>query len=182
VNTLIAAAEKLEASLAGYARATHDLLKVTLDSKKNVERAADALARVAALDEELASSVSGLVGIISAMRDRQQAEAESVQQKAVEIVQRKQVLDGLLEQLRGLAGEVRQVGEMLDAVRKKDEGATLGQVLDRISQLIDQAHGFANEAQAKDFADLSADGHALRQQLLSVKNKAGLLKGKMPEA
>jgi hypothetical protein len=180
MGSLVDAATKLEASLLAYERASHDLLKLALDSRKSVERAADALARIAQLDGELAAAVSGLVGTITGVRDRQQAEAESVQQRAAEVVARKLVLDALLERLRGLAGNVRSVGEMLDRVRT--QGTALAPVLDEITGLIDQAHGFANEAQAQSFADLAADGHALRQQLLAVKNKAGLLKSKLPEA
>ncbi len=172
---LVEAAERLDTSLLTYQRTVHELLKFDLDSRRGVERAADALGKIAALDQELAGQVTALVGIIATLRDRQQGDAEAVEKRAVEIAARKQVLDGLLQRLSLLADGVKQVASLFEAVRAQGGGQGLGEAIDSIDTLADASQAFATDGQTAGFTDLAAEGQALRQQLLYVKNKVKLL-------
>jgi hypothetical protein len=177
---LVEAARRLEAALLEYQEAARHLVAHPLASRREVERAVGALTRIADLDQALAGHVSGLVGTITELRDRQQAQAEAVLARAGEIAARKQELDALTGRLARLGGEVGQVAELLEAVRQRQ--SAVGELVDRIEGLIDAAAAFSADASGHGFADLAADGSGLRQQLLAVKNKAGLLRGKLPEA
>lgn len=172
---LVEAAERLEGSLAGYQRTVHELLRLSLDSRRGVERAADVLAQIAQLDQELAGQVTGLVGIIGTLRDRQQADADAVEKRAVEIAGRKALLDALLQRLVVLADGVKQVAALFETVRQAGGGEGLGDAIESIDTLAGASQSFATDAQASGFPDLAAEGQALRQQLLYVKNKVRLL-------
>ena len=71
-RSLVDAAEKLDAALAAYQRAAHGFLKLKLDSRKNVARAAEGLAQIAQIDGELSAEVGRLVAAIAQLRDGQQ--------------------------------------------------------------------------------------------------------------
>lgn len=169
-RSLLEAAEKLDAVLSAYQRAAHGFLKLKLDSRKSVAKAAEGLAQIARIDEELSAEVGRLVGAIAQLRDGQQATAEAVQRRALEVLERKSALDGLLTRLEGLAADVRALGGSVpdDGHLTTDD---LGRVIERIGALSDSALAFATEAQATGFADLAAEGQSLRQQLLSVQRR-----------
>jgi hypothetical protein len=169
-RSLLEAAEKLDQVLSAYQRAAHGFLKLKLDSRKNVARAAEGLAEIARIDEELSTEVGRLVTAIAQMRDGQQATAEAVQRRALEVLERKGALEGLLVRLEGLAADVRALGGSVpdDGQLSSDD---LGRVVEQIGALSDSALAFATEAQASGFTDLAAEGQVLRQQLLSVKNR-----------
>ncbi|HWM87531.1 MAG TPA: hypothetical protein VNO33_16875 [Kofleriaceae bacterium] len=170
-RALLDAAEKLDAALSAYQRAAHGFLKLRLDSRKNVAKAAEGLAQIARIDEELSTEVGRLVAAIAQMRDVQQSTAEAVQQRAIEMLERKTALESLLARLEQLGSEVREVGGAMPSDRDLTL-EELGAMGHRIGELSESALAFATEAQAVGFDDLAAEGQVLRQQLLSVKNRA----------
>jgi methyl-accepting chemotaxis protein len=180
-RALLDAAEKLDAALAAYQRAAHGFLKLKLDSRKNVARAAEGLAEISRIDQELSAEVGRLVAAIAQVRDGQQATAEAVQQRALEVLERQGAIEELLARLEGLAAEVREFGGSVpdDRPLTTDE---LDTFLQRIGDLSDGAHAFATEAQALGFDDLAAEGQLLRQQLLSVKNRTARMERRTPHA
>ncbi len=180
-RALLDAAEKLDAVLTAYQRAAHGFLKLTLDSRKNVVRAAESLSEIARIDNELSAEVGRLVAAIAQVRDSQQTTAEAVQRRALEMLERKDALEGLLARLEGLAGEVRDVGASFPDDRELT-GEELGRMGARIGELSESALAFATEAQAVGFDDLAAEGQALRQQLLSVKNRTVRIEQRTPRA
>ncbi len=178
---LVDAAEKLDAALAAYQRAAHGFLKLKLDSRKNVARAAEGLAQIARADGELSAEVGRLVAAIAQLRDGQQSIAEAVQRRALEVLERKEALEGLLGRLEGLAAEVRELGGSVPDDREptSEELARVGR---RIGELSDSALAFATEAQTRGFDDLAAEGQGLRQQLLGVKNRTARIERRTPRA
>jgi hypothetical protein len=181
-SLLLDAAAKLDAALAAYQRAAHAFLKLKLDSRKNVGRAAESLAQIAHIDEELSAEVGRLVAAIAQVRDGQQQTAEAVQRRALEVLERRNALETLLARLEGLAGEVREMGGAMPDDDRSLTGAELARMGERIGELSESALAFATEAQALGFDDLAADGQALRQQLLAVKNRAARMERRMPRA
>ena len=178
---LIDAAEALEAALEAYQRAAHGFLKLRLDSRKSVAKAAEGLAQIARIDDELSARVGQLVAAVATLRDAQQTTAEKIQQHAQEVLARKQALEELLARLEALAGEVRDLGGSMP-----DDGALtsddLDGVIQRVGQVSDSALAFATDAQARGFDDLAAEGQALRQQLLSVKNRTARMERRTPRS
>jgi Na+/phosphate symporter len=179
---LVAAAEKLAGTLASYERACRTLLRTPLDSKKGVETAAQSLAEVAGVEGELVEAVNELLGAIGQMRDRQQADAGTLEQRAREVLRRKQALDALLERQAALALEVRASAKHLEAARAAPSLETVGGVLRAIDALIEQTLGFTSEAQREGFTDLAAEGQTLRQQLSQVRAKAELMRDRLARA
>lgn len=179
---LLDAAAKLDAALNAYQRAAHGFLKLKLDSRKNVGRAAESLAQIARIDEELSAEVGRLVAAIAQARDGQQSTAEAVQQRALEVLERRNALEALLGRLETLAGEVRDMGSAMPDDDRDLTGAELDRMGQRIGELSESALAFATEAQALGFDDLAAEGQALRQQLLAVKNRATRMQRGMPRA
>ena len=178
-RSLLDAAEKLDAALSAYQRAAHGFLKLKLDSRKNVAKAAEGLAQIARIDDELSAEVGRLIGAIAQLRDGQQSTAEAVQRRALEVLERKSALEALLGRLEQLAAEVRALGGLVPEDRHltTDE---LGQVGQRIGELSDGALAFATEAQTSGFDDLAAEGQVLRQQLLAVKNRTARMERRTP--
>ncbi|HTE52505.1 MAG TPA: hypothetical protein VK698_16750 [Kofleriaceae bacterium] len=178
---LLDAAEALAEALDAYQRAAHGFLKLKLDSRKNVAKAAEGLASIARIDEELSTGVGRLVAAVSELRDGQQSTAEAVQRRAHEVLERKEALEALLARLEQLAGEVRDLGGLVP----DDRGLTvdeLGLVGRQIGQLSDSALAFATDAQARGFDDLAAEGQALRQQLISVQNRTARMERHTPRS
>lgn len=178
---LIEAAEALEAALEAYQRAAHGFLKLRLDSRKSVAKAGEGLATIARIDDDLSGRVGQLVAAVATLRDAQQTTAEKIQQHAQEVLVRKQALEELLGRLESLADEVRDLGGSMP-----DDGALttdgLGGVIERVGQVSDSALAFATDAQARGFDDLAAEGQALRQQLLAVKNRTARMERRTPRS
>jgi hypothetical protein len=178
---LLEAAAKLDAALDAYQRAAHGFLKLKLDSRRNVGKAAELLGQIAGIDDELSAEVGRLVAAIAQARDAQQTTAEAVQQRALEVLERRNALEGLLARLELLAGQVRELGVAMPDGRDPTV-AELGQMGERIGQLSESALAFATEAQTVGFDDLAAEGQGLRQQLLAVKNRAERMERRTPRA
>jgi hypothetical protein len=178
---LLEAAAKLDAALDAYQRAAHGFLKLKLDSRRNVGKAAELLGQIASIDDELSAEVGRLVSAIAQARDAQQTTAEAVQQRALEVLERRNALEGLLARLELLAGQVRELGVAMPDGRDPTV-AELGQMGERIGELSESALAFATEAQTVGFDDLAAEGQGLRQQLLAVKNRAERMERRTPRA
>jgi hypothetical protein len=179
--TLLEVAEKLDEVLLSYQRAAHGFLKLRLDSRKSVAKAAEGLAQIQRIDEELSGHVGQLVAAIARLRQGQEKTAEAVHRRALEVLERKSALESLLSRLEALAADVRSLGNLMpgDGRVAPDE---LGRIAQRVGELSDGALAFATEAQAVGFADLAAEGQALRQQLLAVKSRAARMERRTPPA
>ena len=94
------------------------------------------------------------MGAITALRDRQQSDAEEVRRRAVEVVERKKVLDELLVRLRGVAEAVKEVAGLLEAAKEGER--PVDDALARIGALVDEAQSFAADAKASDFHGITA--------------------------
>ena len=87
------------------------------------------------------------------------------------------------------AGLGRVAGELNDALQTSlqsaggqpvpEMAATLNQVGERLGQAADQAQALAQEAEQKEFSDMVRHADALRQQVLSTKNRLQLLADKL---
>lgn len=179
--SLLEVAERLDAVLQSYQRAAHGFLKLKLDSRRSVAKAADGLAQIQRIDEELSGQVGQLVAAIVRLREGQESTAEAVQRRALEVLERKGALEALLSRLELLAADVRALGGLMPSEGQPGPDE-LARVAQRVGELSDSALAFATEAQAVGFADLAAEGQALRQQLLAVKNRAARMERRPPPA
>lgn len=185
-SELVVAARALDAELARFESQAEQLEKAPLQSEKHLERASAMLQGLADLDEQLRGRVTALVGAISKVRDRQQAQAEAIHLRAQELQRRTEVFKDLLVRYGALgqnAGELnvqmQQFAQQRQAAKTPEENAALAgtfQALqERMSLVADEAHSLAQAAEEQAFLDVARQADSLRQQLLSARNKMSLL-------
>jgi hypothetical protein len=180
---LVAAATKLDASLAAHGRAARELLKLELDSRRNVAKAGESLSRIAALEQELSDDMHGFVAALAAARDGQQADAEKVQARALELVGRRTQVEAFDGRLSLLAEAVRAVGALLESIKASGAGgAGVPEAMEKLGELSALARGVSEDARTAGLADVADEGHTLRQQLDAVVRRAEALSQRVPRA
>jgi hypothetical protein len=185
---LAVAAEALEAGLRRYEDLAEALGRERLDSEKNLRRAAQALLALHDADARLAEQLAALVAAIGAARERQQASAVAVQERAELIRVRSEALRGLMAQWEALGRDANELTQLAQeaAVSREANGAdgvgsraaAFGQVDQRLTGLAERAQGLIDAAQAVDFGDLARLAEGLRAQVLAARNKLRLARGR----
>ena len=186
------AAEGVEEELRRFEALADTVLRTPLDSEKNLERASKALREVAESDERLVAQLQKLVAAVGGIRDRQQEHARGVNARAEELQARTQAFQELLQRYAGLgrsAAELNAVVQDIAARRQKATSAednralagSLDALLERMGQVAEEAQGLATAATEQDFSDIARQADSLRQQLLSARNKMGLLQKGLAE-
>ena len=184
---LVAAAEAFDETLQRFAALANGLRKGSLDSQRNLERAAEALKEVATCEEELQAHAQALMSALGRARDAQQAQAETVRVRALEIQARSEDLARLMRGFEAIGKDASALNASAQqlAARKRtpDEMVKDGQLLagldalqERMTAVLTAGETLADEARAADFDDLAAKVDSLRQQILAARNKINLLK------
>jgi hypothetical protein len=184
---LVAAAEAFDETLQRFAALANGLRKGSLDSQRNLERAAEALKEVATCEEELQAHAQALMAALGSARDAQQAQAETVRVRALEIQARSEDLARLMRGFEAIGKDASALNASAQqlAARKRtpDEMVKDGQLLagldelqERMTAVLTAGETLADEARAADFDDLAAKVDSLRQQILAARNKINLLK------
>ena len=184
---LVAAAEAFDETLQRFAALANSLRKGSLDSQRNLERAAEALNEVAGCEEELQAHAQALMAALGSARDAQQAQAETVRVRALEIQARSEELARLMRGFEAIGKDAAALNASAQqlAARKRtpDEMVKDGELLagldelqERMTAVLTSGEKLAADALAADFEDLSRKVDSLRQQILAARNKIGLLK------
>ncbi len=193
-SELTAAAEALDEQLRRFESLTEQFKKAPLNSEKSLEKASKLLRDVAEQDRVLNESVSALVAAVAGARDRQQKNAEAVNEHAQYLEKRAETFKTLLERYGALGQSAAELNQrMQDFAAKRAEPQTaeksvevvssLDGLSDRMGQVADEAQEVVKLADEQDFTDIGRQADSLRQQILSARNKLGLLrKGLVPEA
>jgi chromosome segregation ATPase len=186
-SPLVASAEAFDAALRRFAALSDGLRKGTLDSQRNLERAAEALKNVAGCEEEMQAHAQALMAALGTARDAQQTQAESVRVRALEIQARTEELARLMRGFEAIgkdAAALNATAQQL-AARKRtpDEMVKDGELLagldelqERMTAVLAAGEKLAADARTADFEDLSRKIDSLRQQILAARNKIALLK------
>jgi hypothetical protein len=197
---LIASAEALDEELKRYEGLADSLSRTALSSQKALERSAATLKEVADCDDRLGVRARELIEAITTARERQQAQAQAVHARALELAERVEIWKNLMRSYEGLSQEAAGVNTLIQtslapAVQSRKaspEGsapelgeaaiAGLEEAHARLGQLAEAAEALAESAQAKGFPDVMREADAVRQQLLAARNKLGLLRRKTAQA
>jgi uncharacterized protein YoxC len=183
---LVLAAEGVEEELRRFEALADTVVRTSLDSEKNLERASKALREVAESDERLVAQLQKLVAAVGGVRDRQQEHARGVNARAEELQARTQAFQGLLQRYAGLGRSAAELNAVVQDIAARKAKATtsednralagsLDQLLERMVGVADEAQGLATSANEADFSDIARQADSLRQQLLSARNKMSLL-------
>lgn len=189
-SPLVAAAEAFDEALARFASLTDSLRKGPLESSRGLERAAESLREVAACEEELQARAQLLVAALGTAREAQQAQAELVRAQALEIQSRSQTYAALMGRFEAIGKDAVELNALAQSVAGRQRGAgqapaaddlrgllsELDNLQERMTAVATNCETLAVDARAANFEELARQFDSLRQQLLSARNKIGLLR------
>jgi len=186
-SPLVASAEAFAETLKRFAALSDGLRKGSLDSQRNLERAAEALKQIAGCEEDLQAHAQALMTALGAARDAQQTQAEAIRVRALEIQGRTEEFAQLMRGFEAIGKDAAalNVSAQQLAARKRtpDEMVKDGELLagldelqERMTNVLASGERLAEDARRADFEDLSRKIDSLRQQILAARNKIGLLK------
>ncbi len=174
------AARGLESELRRFEDLAAEAQRARLDTKKGITRAAKATTDAAAAQEDVERALGELVKAIKTVRERHEANAEALKARGEEIGRRASVYATLLERFSALGDEGTRINalvvEVADGRGAEDVLRAVGEVEERIGALVERARALVDDANAASVQDLAQQGEALRQQLLTARNKLGLLR------
>ena len=181
---LAIAAEALEAELRRFEDLVEALAHERLESEKNLRRAAQTLVSIRDADARLAERLGALVTAIAAARERQEASARVVGERAGLIQERSEALTALMHRWESLGQEAAEVTRIAQQAvsgdqdtngdEKPDTDTTFARVDERLGNLAESAQGLAAAAQEVAFEDLARQADGLRMQVLAARNKLRL--------
>jgi len=195
-SPLTTAAQAFDETLQRFSGLTQALRKRELDSRHALESAAQLLKEVTLCQEELQAKAQALIAALGAARDAQQAQAESVHARALEVQQRTQeyaAMTGRFEELGVQAAGLNTLAQALagrrgiadQSLRDAEVPALLSELdelRERMTSVADQAAQLIADARAARFEELCGRADSLRQQLLAARNKVGLLRDTLVKA
>src|SRR5574337_2205191 len=123
-GALATAADQLAAELHRFHELADALDRERLNSEKALKRAIHRLQQLADCDARLAGYVQTLVAAIGAARERQEAQARSVQTRATEIQTRSQALLLLRERCDALHAQAVEVNARAQQLLQDQNGGT----------------------------------------------------------
>jgi len=176
-SALAEAAAAFEAELATYARLGKLFLETPLSSVKQLERANQTLADIAACEERLQGAGQALVAALAGARQRQEQLAKEVVAHVPAVQARNQRLQKLMGDLGGLAGEVAGLNQIItsragngDATQPPSAADALD-VSSTIFALSERAEQLARTAREAELEELHTQAHALHQRLQAIGKK-----------
>lgn len=189
-SPLVAAAEAFDESLRRFSALSETLRRGALESRANLERAGEVLKEVATSEEELQAHARALVAALGTARDAQQSEAEQVQARAQEIQARTEIYAGIRARFEEMGNDAAGLNTLAQALASRrgiaDQSlrdSELPALLSELDELRERMTGVAEaaaqleaDARGARFEDLARNGDSLRQQLLSARNRIGLLR------
>ncbi len=185
-SELMEAATALDAALKRFQELTESLEHASLNSQKGLERAAQVLTEVTDVDQQLSDHVRLLVSAINVVRERQQAQADRVHARALELQKRTETYGDLLKRYEALgkvAGELNGLIQQLaarpapppPADPSGELVASLQELHDPLEKVVGGAQELHEAANSTGFGDLARQADSLRQQLLAARNRLNLL-------
>ncbi len=190
-SALGTAATALENELRRFEQLSALARKIELSSERNLEKAAKATQEAAESQLRVADHVRKLVGAIAAARDRQQAVAEAIQERANELQARRAEFDAVLQQFAALGQDAAGINALVGQVSiPKAPGApepnALGDTVTRLQEIqakmgevVERAAELARSALDKDMQDIAQQAESLQKQVHASRNKLNLLLEKL---
>jgi len=194
-SPLVEAAQAFDETLARFGALVDAAARAPLDSSEGLARAAGALQKVAACEEEIQQRAQALSAALSAARQAQEGHARDVAARALEVQRRSEAYAALLQRFEGVGQEAAALNagaQQLAAANKIERQmppealspllTQLAELAARMESVAAAAETLAGDARAARFDDLAGKADALRQQLLAARNRVGLLKEALTQA
>ncbi|WP_433928160.1 hypothetical protein AB3662_33295 [Sorangium cellulosum] len=184
---LAEAARALERELFRFEELAESARKMSLDTRKGIERAAKSTTEAAEAQQRVSVALGSLIAAIAAARDRHEATATALAARGEEIKRRAEQLGGLFQRFAALAEVGRGINLLVQETATRQRDATtpeqIGEVVtamdeveERMGRLADEARELVQAATAAGIADLAEQADGMRQQVTAMRNKVGLLR------
>ncbi|MBK7863303.1 MAG: hypothetical protein IPJ65_32825 [Archangiaceae bacterium] len=162
------AASELDDELARFEEGVAAFKKLSLSSKKALDRAGAMLEELAQSEQSMGTQVQALVAAIQATRDRQLERVTVVREKAEELKSRSVEFRDLIVQFEALG-----TGAAALNARLQSDKPEIVDVLDEVSALGGKAEALLAQAREKGFDDVAHLADGLKQQLTALRGKLG---------
>lgn len=181
-GVLVEAAGALEEELRRLEALATEARRLPLTSRKNVEKTAAKLAELGGTDERLGARLRAVVEAVTALGEQQRELLEALSARAQELQERRAALSVLLDEYQALgvraqelSAAAKEISAAPEARERSGALAALAEVRGRVEELAAAAERVASDADAQRFEDVSRDADGLRQALLAIRNRLGLL-------
>ncbi|WP_437303749.1 hypothetical protein [Sorangium sp. So ce388] len=184
---LAEAARALERELLRFEELAESARRLSLDTRKGIERAAKSTTEAAEAQQRVSVALGSLIAAIAAARDRHEATATALAGRGEEIKRRAEQLGELFQRFAALGEEGRGINQLVQETAARQREATspeqIGEVVaamdeveGRMARLADDARELAQAATAAGIVDLAEQADGMRQQVTAMRNKVGLLR------
>lgn len=170
-TALTQAAGAFDEALAAYQRLGELFLRSPLESLKHLERTNSTLNELADAETRLQVTGQLLIAAISSSRDRQQALAQQILERAPALAVRNARLGELMAGLHEIASEVQKVNTEM-ATAGTQEHMRIAMVA-----LVERATALTKSAREAEFPELADQAHALCQRLIAITTKLAVVAG-----
>jgi uncharacterized protein YukE len=165
-----------------FAKAASSACRRNLDSKRELEKAAEAVREAGEAESTMQVRAQELLTALKAAEAEQQARAEALRVRATEIQARFDAYEAFAVRYRKLGEEGTALVEQAQKLRVDTSpgGAALGKaevvlgLVDlekRVADLRESARSLAADAHAGKFEDLAGEAHSVEQTLSALRNK-----------
>jgi len=186
-SALGATAVALQQELRRFEETAEAAWRMSLDTRKGIERAAKATAEAAGGQARVEAALGALVGAIQAVRERHEANVAALGARAEEIRARADRYGELYERYAALGEEgaalnraVQDVagkqGEATTPERTHEVVASIEGIEERMAKLMESARALGQAGAAASLSDLAELANTTRQQVAAARNKLGLLR------
>jgi chromosome segregation ATPase len=181
-SSLTEAAAALDAELREFEGKVELARKVKLTSEKNLARAAIATTDAARGQEKVVARLRALIEAIEAARARQEAQAGELQERAQDIVRRRDEFLSLRERFDAVGAEARALNDWLQAAPQptgtaEGKAELLGRLREaeaRMTRVIEGAGAVATACTEAGLEDVARDADSLQKQMQGARNRVSL--------
>jgi chromosome segregation ATPase len=168
-SDLVKATMALDEELAGVERLAESAGRITLGSRRNLEKAARTINEAAQAQTHVGERIRTLMEALDVVRAKNEATLQAMQARSEEIKRRGEELALLLERFEAIGREAREISQLAGDKDKLPEMET------RMAAIAESARTLWQDADGGGWSDLARDAEGLRQQVLAAKNKLGLI-------
>jgi methyl-accepting chemotaxis protein len=181
------AAVALDEELERFQNLTASLQRLSLESPKNLERAAQTAEEATESQQRLGTRMQELIQGLATAREKNEQCAEVLRGRKAEIELRAKAIGGLVEHFGALAGMARDISQSAQRVGQEAKSggapektiAEMFTLVARIDEVINEAKELSRKARDAKVAELADQVESLRQQLLAARNKLQLTREKL---
>jgi hypothetical protein len=174
-SDLVAATTALDDELAKVEHLAEAAARIPLSSRRNLEKAARTTAEAAEAQGKVGEHIAALMAALNDVRLRNEGTVQALQARSDEIQRRSAELSALLERYESIGQDAHEITALAKGLSGESATASLSELETRLAGVADSARGLWEQARDGGWSDVAADAESLRQQVLSAKNKLGLL-------